>query len=347
MMFYWLDLRGVIMKKKPKLNLKIWIPVGVVALLIIISLVLLMSSKTRIAFLNIEEGKVEVDSGKGWVDAVDGMKLSISDKVRTLNGKAVVILYESIIIQMDPDTEISIEELSKKNVKVAQNSGSTWNKFTAIAGLQNFEVETPTTVATVRGTTFWVDMESVGCVEGNVDVRMANKLLKLTAGTKAMYQDGDPVMKHFTEEDRQRALLMKEKIINHLKNLRQEEIEKHPTTYKLVKSLRGWDDGDVKRYMERLDKGEFSEDELKKKVVLPAETIEKFAMLTKEIRKEREALEALQAQETLPKAPEGDPVVDPMLRRPAPEGPVEEPVEEPTYVQREGAVEYAVRELPE
>ncbi|MBN1543835.1 FecR domain-containing protein [Candidatus Woesearchaeota archaeon] len=277
--------------KKPKINLKIWLPVAAVALIIIISLILLMSSRTRIAFLNIEEGDVQVDQGDGWSAAQDGMKLSVNDKVRTLEGSAVVVLYESVLVQMDPNTEISIEELSKKHSKIHQETGSTWNKFAKIAGLQSFEVETPTTVATVRGTDFWVDMDSVGVAEGQVEVKMDGKLMQVKPNFKAV-RDGTKVVP-FDEKDIQNAIMKKQLMINYLQKIRQQEIEKHRNAYEMAKRLRGWTDADVQRYMDRLDRGEFDENDIKRKTVLPIESIDKFAKITSEIRKQQAGINQL------------------------------------------------------
>ncbi len=285
------------MAKKSKgkgINLKIWIPIGVVALIIIISLSLLMNSKTRVAFLNIEEGSVEVDEGGGWEPAEDGMKLSLHDKVRTLNGKAILILYESIIVQLDPNTEVEIEQLSREKTKLNQDSGTTWNKFAAIAGIKNFEIETPTTVATVRGTSFWVDMKSVGVTEGQVDVQMQDKKMTVKAGNKAVLRDTVAKLEKIGPEEIRRAIAHKKVVVEQLKNLRQEEIEKHQTTYNFVKKLKGWDDAEVTRKMDKLDKGEYNEDELKEQAIIPSETVDKFVALSKEIRKQKEDIRKLQ-----------------------------------------------------
>jgi hypothetical protein len=278
--------------KKTNKALKIGIPIGVVVLLIIISLATVLGSTTRPAFLNIEEGEVQVDVGKGWVAAQDGMKLSEDDSVRTLEGKAVLVLYESIIVQMDENTEVSIAELSKKHTKLDQKSGSTWNKFMAITGIDSYEVETPTTVATVRGTEFWVDMESVGVSEGEVEAKIEGKSMTVKSGHKAL-REGVKVVP-FSEQDRQRSILKKQIVIKHLKNLRVQEIEKHKTTYNLVKKTRGWDDADVQRYMDKVDRGELDVDRIKEGAKLPAKSIDKFAAISKEIQKNAQEIEQLQ-----------------------------------------------------
>jgi len=270
-------------KSKSNKALKIGIPIAAVVLLIGISLAVMLGSSTRVAFLNVEEGAVEVDTGNGWVPATDGMKLSEDDSVRTLEGKAVLILYESIIINLDENTEVTIADLSKDNVKVKQGSGSTWNKFANIMGIKGFEVETPTTVATVRGTEFWVDMDSVGVSDGEVDVKMAGAQFTVKPGHKVIKPAGVAKLVNFTELDKKEIIANKKVVINQLKDLRQQEIEKHKTTYELAKKIKGWTDADVQRYINRLDNGEFNVEELKEKTILPAESIDKFAKLTKEI----------------------------------------------------------------
>ncbi len=282
------------MDKKQKKILMIAAPIAVVVLLIGGGLFSLLGSSTTVAALNIEEGKVQVDTGSGWADAQDGMELSISDKVKTLDGTAILVLYESIIVQLEKNTEIAIAELSKKNVKLNQNTGSTWNKFTAIMGVQNFEVETPNTVATVRGTEFWDDQDSIGVVNGTVDARMGNKMLTLGARKKALLSDEFGQAHGFDDSDITRAIEKKKIIIKTLKNLRQQELQKHNILYSMIKKTKGWTDADVYRYMERLDNGEFNEDDLKAQAKLPAESIDRFVALTKEIKKAIKELKELE-----------------------------------------------------
>lgn len=291
-----------------KFNLKIWIPVAAVIVALIAGVTVVLGSSTTVALLNVEEGNVEVDTGDGWQKAQDGMELGLSDRVRTTTGKAVLILYESVIVQLDQETEVTIEELSRKNTRLRQSSGKTWNKFAAISGLQSFEVETPTTVATVRGTDFWVDMESVGVSEGNVDVKMNGKLLKVASGKKAVLRQNIGKIESISPEEVKKVIEKKERIVSELKDLRQRELEKHSSTVQLVKKLRGWTDEDIMRYMEKLDRGEYDEEELRRKIILPSDAVDKFARITKEIRKEKAAIESMKSRNTdaLQRAPADD-----------------------------------------
>jgi len=281
-------------KRNSWINLKILIPIiAVIILLLIVSAVTVTSSKTRVAFLNIEEGQVEVDTGNGWQAAEDSMALGLDDKVRTIEGKAVIILYETILVQLEENTEITIEELSKENVKVYQSSGSTWNKFAAISGIQSYQVETPTTVATVRGTSFWVDVESVGVSDGKVNVQIKEterpkeeteeKLLELTAGKKVMLDNEIPIIEDFSDEDNRHVVEKKIITVKHLKKLRDEEINKHKTTYALIKKMKGWSDKDVADYLDELDQGKHDMEEVKRNSPVPLKSLDKLTKITEEI----------------------------------------------------------------
>ncbi len=119
------------------------------------------------AQLIIESGTVEVKSeGEAWTSAENGMYLYSSDSVKTGdNSSASIILFETSIVRLDSNTQVTIEELIRKDetsVTIQQDSGRTWNTVYKISGIDNYEVQTPTTVASVRGTAFVVIVQENG-----------------------------------------------------------------------------------------------------------------------------------------------------------------------------------------
>ncbi len=264
--------------------------IAIVAVIIIIAAVgyfKITGSPTVEAFLNVYKGDVQVDQGKGWTGATDGMDLALKDRVKTgANSEAAVVLYESIIISMDPETEIFIKDLATKHVKADQPSGSTWNKFTGLAGVEGFSVETPTTVATVRGTEFGVDMDKIIVGEGEVEVTHANQKVVVTAGHKVSVQDGKLVIEELTEEEWAKVNAGRENTIKALKILRIREVEKHPFLAKRLKKQYDLTDADIKEYLEKADRGEFDLDELEKKSPVQMESVKKIRAFTEEIIKQ-------------------------------------------------------------
>jgi len=116
------------------------------------------------AQLIIGSGTVQVKhSGESWVSAQNGMLLYQSDSIKTGdNTSASIVLFESSIIRLDNNTEVTIQEILQQegetSVKIKQDSGRTWNTVLKMSGIDDYEVHTPTTVASVRGTSFDVNI---------------------------------------------------------------------------------------------------------------------------------------------------------------------------------------------
>lgn len=120
------------------------------------------------AQLIVESGTVQVKhAGGSWISAQNSMLLHQSDSVKTGdNTSASIILFESSIIRLDNNTEVTIQELIQQegetSVKIKQDAGRTWNTISKMSGIDNYDVQTPTTVASVRGTAFVVIVQSNG-----------------------------------------------------------------------------------------------------------------------------------------------------------------------------------------
>jgi hypothetical protein len=150
----------------------------IIPLIVIISIIGILwftqSSNTVSAQLVINYGNVDVKhAGSSWMAATSGMLLYQSDALRTGDDTyASVILFESSIIRLDSNTEILLKEIIQQakttNITIEQESGRTWNTIQKISGIDNYEVQTPTTVASVRGTTFDVNITTFGTTNVSV-----------------------------------------------------------------------------------------------------------------------------------------------------------------------------------
>ncbi|MBW3013923.1 FecR domain-containing protein [Candidatus Woesearchaeota archaeon] len=269
------------MKKGKIVSLVILVIVVIIA---IIAYFAITGSATRTAFLTIESGEVMVDTGKGWVPAVDDMDLGLEDKIKTGPGaEATVILYESVIVSLDADTEVMIADLSKDNLKVKQDSGSTWNKFTGISGIGDYSVETPNTVATVRGTGFGVNMQSVLVGEGEVDVKKGDVVKRIVQGRKAVLREGQLVDEELSDTDRSRIMVQMQRSLKHIKMLREREIEKKRFMLNIAQKTRGFTEEDMRDGIVKADRGELDLDELEDRAPVKMEAIRKVRAMTEEV----------------------------------------------------------------
>jgi hypothetical protein len=167
------------------------------------------------AQLVIDSGTVEVmHAGGDWTPASSGMLLSQSDSVRTgENSAASIILFESSIIRLDSSTLVTLQELlqagGETSVGIKQDLGRTWNTVLKISGIDDYEVQTPTTVASIRGTSFDIRVEE----DGETDVGVGRGKLKVTI---YVIEDGVTQVKHEIELDKDELVNVDPDIIDRL-----------------------------------------------------------------------------------------------------------------------------------
>jgi len=132
-------------------------------------------------------GDIQVRHGAtgSFVTATDGEILTAGDTVRTGEGaRAVLTYFEGSTVSVEPNSELTIEAASSFTdgstvVVMQQHFGRTWHVVTKlITGNSKYEVKTPASTASVRGTAFLVDSDAgqtvVTTTEGTVVARVAD-----------------------------------------------------------------------------------------------------------------------------------------------------------------------------
>ena len=154
--------------KSTSMNQKILIIILFIILISIIGFVWFITQTSDVASaqLVIDNGTVQVKHTGSWTEATSGMELYQSDSVRTgYNASASIILFKGSVIRLDNNTEITLKKIIQQeetSVTIQQDAGRTWNTVKKISGIDNYEVQTPTTVASVRGTSFDVNVNETG-----------------------------------------------------------------------------------------------------------------------------------------------------------------------------------------
>jgi len=269
----------------------LWFLIGFFAIIIILGIlffVSLTSGKIIGALLYVDEGVVQVDSGSGWKTAIDGMELSVNDKVQTLEGKATIALYEGEIIRLEPNTQISIKELSQKKITIGQEVGSTWSRLTKLGGVAEYSIETPTTVATVRGTGFGMIISGAkndllvgeGTVTFGAKGEAGESVEEGLKGTIA-----SPLVKvQMTREEKNWVNGQETKDIETLKKLRMDIINRHGFILGTIKKTTGLTDEEIKTELNNLDNNQDDLDELAKKSPVKIPDLDRLVQITKKIR---------------------------------------------------------------
>jgi len=119
------------------------------------------------------------------------------DIVKTGNNSCALVTFEDgSTVELEPDTEISIKELTETSMTVWQEVGRTWCGIKKLVGpFSEFEVETPSAGAVVRGTLMDIDVDAAGntivsAFEGIVEVVAEGVSRTLEAGMQSLIEKG-------------------------------------------------------------------------------------------------------------------------------------------------------------
>lgn len=258
-----------------------------------------------VAYLNLRSGTAEVNRGQGWQTAADGAPLSLNDKVRTsADGKASIVLYESVVVDLGPGTEITVKSLDSKAPSVGITTGSAWSKFTKTAGVVSYSIDTPNGVATVRGTGFWVDVNdeetNITVGEGTVDFTLNGQTEHLNYGD-AMAAGKDGLRRLEMDGDR-KAKLVSLLIDNQaeLKRVRRaaidEFISRNRQLVEQVKNQYGVSESQIDEALAMADRGEINEDDLIARAPVKLQVMYRLRNLNKVIREQQALIDQLQAE---------------------------------------------------
>ena len=127
--------------------------------------------------LNIITADVSVKQGNlDYQIVTESLSLAEGDMIKTdKNGEAEILIGDGAVIRLAPETELvinktNLDSLWEQNVNVAVNQGKIWFRIIKIFDEgSSWEVETPTVVATVRGTAFGLEISD----DDNVDFVVA------------------------------------------------------------------------------------------------------------------------------------------------------------------------------
>lgn len=129
-------------------------------LLSVVGFVFASITTASIGNLQIYQGSAEVIRSGKIEPAKTGAGIRTSDTIKTADhSKIAVVLKDSSIVRLDANTEVEVGNIDYQGGKIKDADfklklGRFWSKVTPLSPGGNFNIETPTIVASVRGTRF-------------------------------------------------------------------------------------------------------------------------------------------------------------------------------------------------
>ena len=155
--------------------------------------------------LTILAGTADVARGAGaFTRAADGQVLNAGDRVRTTDaGHAVVTFLDGSTVEIEPATTITVIQATAAasgaiTIQIEQAIGRTWSAVQQLVRSDSkFELRTPATTATVRGTGFVTDVLASGATtvtttDGIVEVSAQGTTVVVPAGSLTTVEPSAP-----------------------------------------------------------------------------------------------------------------------------------------------------------
>lgn len=162
----------------------------IIVLLVVLFLMVVLSKNgesvdvendTTRAILSSIEGtpKVKKSGETSYSEAVDGTELDIGDSVKTDDSSRALILFsDNSSVSLDYNSEITLESVPDGNdtkINIIQEAGKAWHRIEKLGAEDEYNVQTPTAIAAVRGTKFISHVASpkltnIHTVESSVEV---------------------------------------------------------------------------------------------------------------------------------------------------------------------------------
>ncbi len=172
-------------------------------------------------------GKAQAKQGKSWSNITKGSRLFSGDEVKTSGDgyAAVMFVDDKSIVKVKPNSILKIQgtyEGKSISKQLVMDVGELFVKVSKQKG--SFQVATPTSVASVKGTEFWV-MENAGGttivgLEGLIEVtnKLTNQTANVSAGQTGKSTKTGITVETTKEEDIPDAGELKEEIIIRFKD---------------------------------------------------------------------------------------------------------------------------------
>lgn len=234
-----------------------------------------------------------VDEGIGY-QAVNGeITVSQNSKIKTDNtGQATVVLYDSVILAIEPNTEITIKDLAQSAPVIEQNGGQVWTKFMGLAGVEQVNIEVGNALATVRGTFLGTGNNSVYFVEGTLEITMNGK--KVIAKDLTVIDATTLEERNMTPEEKTQVVGMLKNMIDEMTYVRNDIIERHPQFVDLAMSASGMTRTQLDSELKKMDLGEGDPQIIVDHMPVKHTAIVRMVDITKKIAEQNKLIQTLE-----------------------------------------------------
>ncbi|GEM_PF-5749088 len=285
---------------KKKWPIVLGIIFSVVIILAILLYFLVFHISTPIGTLNILSGTAQVDTGLGYATATDGMSLKQGYSIKTLDSSnARIVLLDSVILTLDPNSEIKLDTLGKNTV-VSLTSGDAWSKF-MLGDVQQYTVSVLGTTAVAYGTSFNTKIAGNDVIltvsDGTVGFSNSVDNVQAPKGSKYIMSGGRITESSLTPEEKSAVVASMNNDLGAIKDLRFEMMQRNKAAYNQLKNMFNKTDDNVQKILDLIDNGELNDTEMISKSPIKLPMLQKLGSIDTEVKKQQASISKLQASQ--------------------------------------------------
>ncbi|MDD3175680.1 MAG: hypothetical protein PHU51_04345 [Candidatus Nanoarchaeia archaeon] len=285
------------------MNKKILIWASSILVAILLFSFFFFSSKSIADFHVVAKGgEVSVLQNGEWIVLTQSEQFFKNiDAIKTTEGEAILTIKQATIITVDPNSEIKIDDLTDDSLKISQVQGSSWNKFLALTGIKSYDVQTTHTVASVRGTGFYVkpgsEFDTFMLGEGELALEGWNDTLKPFQKV-IVYENQTYELQNLTEEEIQFLKLRISEDLDKIKKIRETIFDANKNTISTIKKLTSTTDEDFTNLIEDIDEGRVDDKQKMEESPIPLPNdVEKIVQINEKIKEQKSLISILSQNE--------------------------------------------------
>jgi hypothetical protein len=281
--------------KKKRWPVVLGIVFGLIVVIVLVVYFTIFRVSTPTGTLTILNGNVEVNKGLGFTAVSTGLGLKEGYAIKTLDGNARIVLLDSVILTLDPQTVIKLETIGSDTV-VSLDQGTAWSKFIK-GNIQSYTLLAKDSNMVAYGTSFKSEVNSDNVIltvsEGTVEFKSTADKLSVPKGKKYILSKGKIAESTLTSEEKASLVNGLKKDKEAIKDLRMDMMQRNKAIYDKLKNMFNQTDKDVLIVLDKIDNGEWNDSELIAKSPINVPIIEKLKLMNDEVKYQDLAIKEL------------------------------------------------------
>ncbi len=234
---------------------KIWIPLVIVAVLIIFAFIFFQEKEIDNIYIKVKSGEVSVLRDDKWITlSNEETNFENIDAIKTEEGEATLIIKQSLITTIKPNTQININKISDNQIELEQQSGTTWNKL--IQSKLIIETKFTSFSTTKSSTLIEINQtaEKFTIVEGNISFQNVQESI-VPIEKIIFYNENEQTISQINDAEKNIMLSFVQEDLNNLKIIRERYFDANQNTISTIQKLTGTSDEDLELTLQDIDEG--------------------------------------------------------------------------------------------